>query len=334
MKTALKRILKPVLESVVGVLGPHERAARPARLWLLMYHRVLPDSDPRFVLEEPGMLLQPDTLERHIQELRREFELVSLREWVEHREQGRQLPPKACALTFDDGWADNYEYAFPVLRALSAPATVFAVAAKIGTDFKFWPNIVGTLLGSGQQAALAAHPLLSDSLTGTGGNADQVQIAQVISRLKVHSDLQLHAALEQIEWRKYLAPRASSDLMDWQQMREMRASGLVEIGSHTCTHSRLTRLTSQAELQHEIVESKHILESRLGSPIDLFCFPDGDYNAQALSLVREHYRASVTTRRGINSAAQVDLHQLRRIAMHDEMTSTRTRLRARLSGWI
>ena len=334
MKTALKRILKPVLESAAGAFGPHARRASVPHLWLPMYHRVLPQSDPRSREEEPGMLLRPETLEMHIRELRREFELVSLREWVDRWQQGKELPPKACAITFDDGWLDNYECAFPVLKALKAPATIFAVAQKIGTDDRFWPNIVGGLLAGGARAALAAHPTLRASVEGTGDLIDQNVIADVIHRLKIHSDGEIHAALNAIRWRTLLKPTGSRDLMSWTQMREMQASGLIEFGSHTCSHSRLTRLTSQAELHYEIVESKRVLEANLDRPVDLFCFPDGDFNDRALGLVREHYRAAVTTRRGINQQPTLDLHKLGRIGLHEEMSATRTRFRARLSGWI
>ncbi len=334
MKTALKRIFKPVLESAAGALGPHARRASKPHLWLLMYHRVLPRNDPRYAQEEPGMLLHPETLEMHIQELRREFELVSLTEWVKCYQQGRQLPPKACAITFDDGWSDNYHFAFPVLRAMQAPATIFAVVQKIGTDDRFWPNIVGSLLAGGARTALASHPLLRPALGKSDGLIDQQAITNVIHRLKIHSDSELNAALEAIGWRSLLQPSGPPDLMNWAQVREMHASGLIDFGSHACTHRRLTWLSSHAELHHEIVESKRLLESQLDAPVNLFCFPDGNYNDLALSLVREHYHAAVTTRRGINHAATIDLHELRRIGLHDEMSSTRNRLRARLSGWI
>lgn len=333
MNLTIKKLVKPVLESCASVLGPHARSASCPSLWLLMYHRVLPASDQRYSQEEPGMLLRPETLQMHIQELRRQFELVSLTDWVNTLQQGGALPSKACAITFDDGWSDNYEYAFPVLRALVAPATVFAVAQKIGTNFQFWPNIVASLLVSGAIAQMAAHPLLAASVTAIPGTADPPLIATVIRKLKIHSDHQLHVALEEIDWRAHCESMPAS-LMSWEQLREIRESGLVDVGSHTCTHSRLTRLTSPGQLQFEIVESKRILEAQLGAPVDLFCFPDGDYDDAALSLVKQHYRAAVTTRRGINRLDSLRPHELSRIALHDQMSASRRLFRARLSAWI
>jgi peptidoglycan/xylan/chitin deacetylase (PgdA/CDA1 family) len=122
--------------------------------------------------------------------------------------------------------------------------------------------------------------------------------------------------------------------MNWDQLNSMQASGLVEIGSHTCTHRRLTSALTSAELEHEIVNSKKILQAKLSAPVELFCFPNGDYNAAALALVETHYSAAVTTKRGINTSNSVALHELTRIGLHDEVSHTRTLLRSRLSGWV
>lgn len=334
MKAAIKQLIKPALVSISSSFGPHVRGGPHPRLWLLMYHRVLPHLDPRFKQEEPGMLIQPDTLDMHIQEIRRQFELISLGDWVTAAGCGDSLPDKACAITFDDGWADNYEYAFPVLKARSAPATLFAVAEKIGTDFQFWPNIVAMLLLSDAARKMAQHPALGPAIGDVAGTPTADQIAAVIQRLKQSSDAQIFAALAEINWQSLCEMTVLPALMNWNQLREMQTSGLIEIGSHTCTHRRLTNTLSQAELEYEIVRSKGILQEQLKSPVNLFCFPNGDYNAAALSLVAKNYKASVTTRRGINQVDKLKMHELTRIGLHDEVSSSRRLFRARLSGWI
>lgn len=330
----VKQLVKPVLVSLASSLGPHTRITKNPRLWLLMYHRVLPDMDLRYSQEEPGMLVQPDTLEMHIQEIKRQFELVSLADWVNARQRGDSLPEKACAITFDDGWADNYEYAFPVLKSQAAPATLFAVAEKIGTDFQFWPNIIAILLLSGAATAMKQHPLFEARVSHVDGIPTADEIAGIIRQLKHATDADIFAALTDIDWRSLCNIPVPPALMDWQQLREMQASGLVEIGSHTCTHRRLTQALSTPELQYEIVQSKSILEEKLQVPVNLFCFPNGDYNEEALTLVKQHYQASVTTRRGINQNSSLNIHELTRIGLHDEVSCSRRLFRARLSGWV
>ena len=333
MTAAMKQFVKPVLVSLASQFGAHTRNGKTPRLWVLMYHRILPDRDLRYQQEEPGMLVRPETLDMHIQEIRKQFELVSLAEWVNAIQEGHPTPARACAITFDDGWLDNYEYAFPVLRANAAPATLFAVAEKIGTDFQFWPNIITALMLSGAAQELIQHPTLQRYVKVPSGMPSPDQLAEVIGQLKNVCDADIFAALEQINWRS-LCGDLPPALMNWSQLDEMKQSGLIDIGSHTCTHRRLTSSLSRSEMEYEIVHSKAVLERSLKSPVKLFCFPNGDYNELAISLVRQHYQAAVTTQRGINDSSNRNLHELTRIGLHDEVSCSRQLFRARLSGWV
>lgn len=302
-----------------------------------MYHRILPSTDARFQQEEPGMLVRPESFAMHLKELKRNFDVMFLSDWVKAKQNGESLPNKACAVTFDDGWLDNFEFALPALKAEAVPATLFAVAEKIGTDFQFWPNIVSILLLNGAGKNLAKHPLfnnLNAQLNSLPAQPSRDQIAHLIFQLKQHSDADIFKALQDINWRSLCPTEIPPALMNWDQLKSMQASGLVEIGSHTCTHRRLTSALTSTELEYEIVKSKKILQDKLSTPIELFCFPNGDYNPEALTLVNTHYSAAVTTKRGINTNNSVALHELTRIGLHDEVSHTRTLFRSRLSGWV
>lgn len=332
MNRLLKKALKPALISVASRFGPHCRPSAEPRLWVLMYHRILPTSDERFHQEEPGMRVTPESFEMQLQELKRHFELVNLSDWVQAKEAGRPLPKRACAVTFDDGWRDNYEYAFPLLEKHQVPATLFAVAEKIGTDFQFWPNIIAALLLNGAGPRLAEDSVLN--LAGTSQTRpDAETIAQCIKQLKARTDADIFQALESLQWRMLLSKPMLPALMNWDQLREMQASGLVEVGSHTCSHRRLTDALAHDELSFEIGKSKQILEQNLDQPVQLFCFPNGDYSQSALDLVHNLYLAAVTTQKGINSA-KAYRHELARIGMHEDISNTRRRFNARLSGWV
>jgi peptidoglycan/xylan/chitin deacetylase (PgdA/CDA1 family) len=301
-----------------------------------MYHRILPATDPRYAAEEPGMVIQPASLQMHIRELRKHFVLMSLSNWVAERIAGNTLPPKACVITFDDGWLDNYEYAFPILQAEQAPATVFVVAEKVGTDFQFWPTIVAHLLVSGVYAPLQnTEPfggVLAELSNVRQPTINREFIAEVIRRLKCYSDQAIFAGLETIQWRQLAGPIQPA-LMDWDQLRRLHGSGLVDVGSHTCSHQRLDQALTTTALEHEIVVSRQIIEGHIQAPANLFCYPNGDYSAGALALVEKTYQAAVTTRRGIASAGQ-PLHQLVRLGLHEEVSNTPSKFNARLSSWM
>lgn len=297
-----------------------------------MYHRVLPADDARAAVEEPGMVVTPLTFRGHMRTVKELFEPVSLREWVERRRDGRPLPPKACAITFDDGWLDNYQFGLPILREEQVPATLFAVAGMIGTNRRFWPNRVARVLDvAGPQLAAPELQWLSRLGARSGGGRESV--ARVIKAAKDFDDRHLDQKLRRTEEFLGLQPEMQPDLMSWEQLRAMRDSGVVEIGSHTCNHTRLIDGLQSSTLLEEVVKSRLILQENLGGSIDLFCYPNGDVSSAATRLVRENYLAAVTTSPGINRKSS-DLHLLSRVGVHEDVSATDMEFRARLSGWF
>jgi peptidoglycan/xylan/chitin deacetylase (PgdA/CDA1 family) len=334
-RTRLRRLGRSLARRGAATVGPHRWPARRSRLWILTYHRVLPADDPRAVDEEPGMVVTPDTLRNHVRWAKRHFELVALSEWVQHARAGHPLPLRSLAITFDDGWRDNYEFAFPVLQEQRAPATVFAVSHMIGTSEAFWPNRMARLLRTcGLHAAASATRL---PWLCSAGEPDVAlspdAISRVIAACKRMSDAELRERMDEAEQRLGLGPLSPAPLMDWDQLRTMVESGLVEVGSHTCRHTRLTDETPSGIAFAEILESRTLLERRLGRPAGLFCYPNGDASPQAMALVQEHYDAAVTTSRGINRA-DTPAHELRRIGLHEDVSRRRHEFTARLSTWV
>jgi peptidoglycan/xylan/chitin deacetylase (PgdA/CDA1 family) len=336
MVSKIKPLFKAAAAGFADKFGPHRSHQANPKLWVLMYHRILPREDVRFNLEEPGMIVTPDTFSMHMQEIKRHFDVISLSEWINLKQQDLPLPEKACTITFDDGWADNFEYALPILKSTDTPATLFAVAEKIGTDFQFWPNSILALLLNGFADEMNRHPLfakVSEALS-EHKTLDREYAAAYIYRLKSFSDEAIFSALQDIESTKLLEGKLPKALMSWEQLHAMRSSGLTVIGSHTCSHKRLTVDLDAKQMQYEIENSRKILEQQLNTQVDLFCFPNGDYNQAALHLVQDTYKAAVTTRRGINDAQACTAHELTRIGIHEEISSSPRLFGARLSGWL
>ncbi len=335
----MKQLLKQIITSAANQFGPHRMnlLTRDPQLWVLMYHRILPQEDIRYRLEEPGMIVTPDTFAMHLRELKRHFDLMDFSEWLCLRAAGKPLPQRACTITFDDGWYDNYEYALPIIKATATPVTLFAVVEKIGTDFQFWPNIISALLASNALTAMQQQPLLASALnqiTPMADTGNREYMAAVIKMLKQFSDADIFAALDAIAWQQHLTFELPRGLMTWDELRSMSDSGFVTIGSHTCNHKRLNAQLSSEEITHEIVTSKSLLKKQIPTATDIFCFPNGDYNNTALNAVTQTYSAAVTTQRGIVNAVNTPVHQLCRIGLHEHVSHTPRLLGARLSGWI
>lgn len=331
----IKALVKPPLLWLSDITGPHRRGGEP-RLWILMYHRVLPESDPRFALEEPGMVVTPETLAMHCRQLKQHMTVMRLKDWLELADKHQPLPERACAITFDDGWRDNLEYALPVLQEQQLPATVFAVSDWVGTHYRFWPNRIQSLI-----AELGPdwwrHPATQElhALAPAIQSDDADDIAALIDACKHLSDAELHALLDQCE--SALSTQAETqaakqaDLMSWEELAQLQASGVFDVASHGCSHTRLTPSLDPATCAYEVGASKVKLANHLEQTSPLFCYPNGDVSEEALKQVRAHYQAAVTTRMGINDLDS-DRYQLCRVGVQESNSNTALAFRARLSG--
>lgn len=313
---------------------------RKNSLVILTYHRVLPKDHPDRLVEQPGMYVSPQTLAMHLRVLEQHFEVIDLSEWLDRREKGKALPPRACSITFDDGWRDNHQFALPVLKAADVPATIFLVADFIGSDYEFWPNRLTRLLrGRGTQAGLSNE--IGRMLAHLGidlGSAEIPlsldEIDRVIGACKAVPDDHMNQMLagcnhlgtdEGIDHRRHL--------LDLVEIAEMSSTGRIRFGSHSRRHLRLLEQLPPDKLHEEIVQSRVILRRLTGREVDVFCYPNGDYSSAALRLVRSQYRAAVTTKLGWNYA-ETDACLLKRVSLHDDISSDEASFLARVGGLL
>ena len=349
MISFIKACAKTPLTWAAAQLGSHKRDGNEPHLWVLMYHRILPAEDSRYHAEEPGMIVAPETFHQQLQSLKQLMPIMPLQQWLDRFEQGLTLPPRACAITFDDGWVDNFEYALPIIEQQQVPITLFAVSDMIGTSRQFWPNRLNHLLTQATRRQLQSlswlEPLLPSEPSTDGEHSNQSlndsskplnreQIADVIRQIKRHPDDKISLWLSEAEQQLAISIPATAALMDWQQLKIMAASDYVDIGSHTCNHYRLRDDLNPEITEREIVASKHRLEDELQQSINLFCYPNGDTSALAVELVKKHYQAAVTTQRGINKQSSLQPHQLARIGLHQDISDSNTKLKAKLANWF
>jgi peptidoglycan/xylan/chitin deacetylase (PgdA/CDA1 family) len=107
------------------------------------------------------------------------------------------------------------------------------------------------------------------------------------------------------------------DMLSWDEVKEMRDSGLVSFGSHTFTHPFLDTLRSSQDLKREVSGSKSALEEKLGKPVGLFCYPCGRFNPEVIKAVKDAgYREAVGVNPGMRFSDN-DIFVLKRMRISE-----------------
>ena len=233
---------------------------------------------------EPGVLDAslhlPEWVFRAVCEhLAAHYRVMPLAEMVRVLRAGERLPPRAVAITFDDGYASNYRLGFPVLRELGLPATVFLATGFLDGTHALWFQEV--------DRACAGSP---------------VHYPETLARLKSLPDAEMRVEVAKLCGQNdpTTAP-AVTQPMTWNMAREMRDSGLIDFGGHTHTHPILARCSAEQQAA-EIQTCRARIETELGKAPSVFAFPNGgpgDFTEDTQRLLREcGYDASFTMMSG------------------------------------
>ncbi|MCK4787019.1 MAG: polysaccharide deacetylase family protein [Desulfobacteraceae bacterium] len=284
---------------------------------ILMYHRVV-DQLPNG-LHDSGMFVTSNTLKMHINEISRFFKIVpleSLLKKTKHR--GRQ-----CAFTFDDGWIDNYDVAFPILKANKIPATIFLPVNHIGRHKAFWFqhlwSIADIMQEKGSKAEFIDHfksVTPSWRLMGTGYK----EVSNLAEKMKQIPADEIDAIVEQA-YDKFGVPfNGQRDIIDWNDVLKMGEKGIT-FGSHGLNHYILPTL-NHTKKKRELFDSLEILQSKAVQVSPFLSYPNGNWDDESLNLVsKAGYLGAVTTRLGCNTP-QTHAYLLNRISLHEYISHT------------
>jgi len=290
------RLGAPLLRLLGNLLAPRARHER--RLCIINYHRVLAQPDP-LLDSEPTV----ETFRWQMNLLARCFNVLPLAEAVERLEQGR-LPPRAVAITFDDGYRSLHDLALPVLREFGLPATVFVTSGHMADASSMWNDIILEAVRRLPGPQIDLRPIGLDVYPLATPEQRKNSASLLTERCKYLEPAQRATMLAHLQ--EQVSTNLSECLMLTEEMIANLIAHGIDIGGHTVTHPILARL-DDAAAQREIEDNKRDLESVIGRPVELFAYPNGKYGAdfdeRHASMVRAAgYRAAFTTATG--AAAQ------------------------------
>ncbi len=256
------------------------------------YHRVVEDFTAMKPTSIPAMLITCRTFEQQIDWIARRFRITTLDEIGSRLESGEPSDERLAAITFDDGYADLYHNAFPILRRKGHPAAVFVVTDLIGRkDMQTFDRLYLLLARAlGCPGGIDWLPRLQAVPAAERRRLSRFLRDPIFTTtllLKALPQDALGSVLEALECRFPMAAECfeSHRSLDWNMLDEMSAAGIT-IGSHSRTHPLLT-LEEPARVREEVEGSRRLLEQSLGRAIHHFAYPDGRFSTQVVAAVKK-----------------------------------------------
>ncbi len=304
------------MKPLFSLLSP---AGARGRLSILIFHRVLLQPDPLFPDEVDAARF--DALLGWVKSW---FNVLPLDVAADRLQRG-ELPARAAALTFDDGYADNHDVALPLLQKHGLPCSFFVATAFLNGGC-MWNDVVIESIRRTPLRELDLRGVVDASADrfDLGDLASRRQALQsVIGRIKYLPPLERKACVDRIAERAEV--QVPDDLMmTTAQLLGLRRAGM-SVGAHTISHPILKSLPAP-QAADEIDGGRRQLEALLGEPVSLFAYPNGkpdvDY-APAVhpAMVRDMgFSAAVSTQWGA-ARTGTDPFQLPRFTPWDRSRS-------------
>ena len=207
---------------------------------VLIYHRILASEDP-FAID----VIPIASFRKQMEILKSSMRIISTDQLVRELDQ-RALEPNTICITFDDGYIDNYQNAFPILKELDIPATIFLASGHIQNEKLFWFDRILQMVKATNLA----------SFSFPEANIHRFSLNHVTEKIMGP-----------------VANNAARLMLNWDEIREMFAEN-ISFGAHSLTHPILAKLNDQ-ELSEEINTSIRVIEKNLDAPVTAFAYPNG-----------------------------------------------------------
>lgn len=345
----LRRAAKLIIFSGLhysGLLGAVRRLQMRDKALVLMYHRVFPRGERVPDYSPQGMSVTPVEFEMQMSFLRRYYDVVPLARIVGAVRGELPFSANMCAVTFDDGWQDVYEHAFPILRRHDIPATIYLTTGFVDETAWFWEERSKYLL-----ALLNEHcrnrRLSPDEMEVAIQQLERFGLTQIIMvPLRRLPSFILEKGREMKAWSlerrdglmrsleslvRQLIPDARRPFLNWDEIRDMARAGL-EFENHTVTHSILPELAA-ADAESEVCAAAARIEAMLARTPTHLAYPYGKLDEEIRQKVQQFgVRSATTTRLGL-IRQESDPYALNRVNICSDIAGPKALFAARILGF-
>jgi len=317
-----------------GVLALLESIRSRPGLLIITHHRVGNAAATRF--DRAIFSASADSLDQQLKYFNRHLNIVGGEELEAIATGQQKLTRMNVAITFDDGYLDDYRTTFDVLKSNNCTGSFFLVPEYVGTSTVPWWDEIAYLVRNTERSRLTlTYPVpLAVTLTADRESA----IRTVLRHYKLPENHDGQRLLEELrEQASCELPSVGRRFITWEEAREMKAAGMT-IGSHTQTHRILGQLPPEEQLW-ELSQSRQIIEQNIGAPVTSVAYPvgiRGAFDANTERITRElGYNVGFSFYGGVNTPQHMQPTNLLRMSTNPDWLLFRaeTTLLSRL-GWL
>jgi peptidoglycan/xylan/chitin deacetylase (PgdA/CDA1 family) len=261
---------------------------------ILMFHRVVPETGQLRIHNHKSLEVSPGYLENLIRYFKKsDYDFISLDELNTVRE--KPLTKKFVVFTFDDGYIDNYRYAYPIFKKHNIPFTIYVATNMPDGNAVLWWYLLEDLIVKNSKVEFVANDQQVEFVTNTPDEKEKV-FNKIRAHLAKADEKTLRALMKSLfrDRLDSLQAKTKELALSWEQIRELSNDPIVTIGSHTVNHFPLNSLTRENST-FEIQESKKIIESRIAKEVRHFCYPLGSYGDKEIEIMKTSGYATATT---------------------------------------
>ena len=287
---------------------------------IFLFHGVVEKSDYE-VRNYTRKHLTHDLFRRVVEQLLAAGEPISLSQIVEHCRSGEPFPPRAFAVTFDDGFENNYSIAAPILSDYGVPASFFVTSGFIEHNSMSWIDRIEYFMEQTPRGALCL-PWAEKAQRFDDRETKIALLEQVRFHAKRDPTIDLEALVSDIFSQGGLDEIECNDdpldrKMSWDQVGELARHDLFAVGGHGHTH-RIMSFLDDDDLETEISICLRLLEQKAGISTQHYSYPEGlayCYTDRVIDVLRDRGIVCCSTAQEGTNRLNESLFELRRIAV-------------------
>lgn len=309
-----------------NILTRYIDSRKNGKALVLTYHNVIPGKTMASLKLMPGVFLSSESFRMQVVWLKDHFNIVSLSEIIQRVRNKTRWNEPLCAITFDDGWKNNYDFAYDIMLKEGIPATIFLVGKYINTSKPFFWDICFDIIKENRNlpSNLTGITEIDNYIRNVSDQDPLVRARNVVHRIRqipYEDFMQVSACME-----KYYHQNLK-DHGEWQyetlsiqNIREMQENN-ISFGYHSTNHYMLTRVPS-LHLKEELMPPHNILNENGVKMEPIFCYPDGQFNADVIrELKAMDYIGAVSMIPGYNDV-NTSPYILKRVNLHKGNSET------------